>query len=163
MLVLTPYVGDIGLDNGTPQSVYTLNQSQIAAGKLRQLEDPVRLRPGQSTKLSDGTTVQFVGTRQFVTLSVRYDPGEKIVLVGAILLVLGLLLSLTGRRRRVWFRLSPDPSSSASAVPGPDVSGPGASASAAGGSVGEAGGLARAEYASFPVEFESITKSTGGV
>jgi cytochrome c biogenesis protein len=175
MLVLTPYVGDIGLDNGTPQSVYTLNQSQIAAGKLRQLEDPVRLRPGQSTKLSDGTTVQFVGTRQFVTLSVRYDPGEKIVLVGAILLVLGLLLSLTGRRRRVWFRLSPDPSSSApsssaasSSVSGsdassPGASGPGASATAAGGSVGEAGGLARAEYASFPVEFESITKSTGGV
>jgi hypothetical protein len=30
------------------------------------------------------------------------------------------------------------------------------------GTVADAGGLARAEYASFPIEFQSIIKSAGG-
>ncbi len=154
MLVLTPYTGDLGLDNGVPQSVYSLNQAQIASGRLHATQAPVRLRPGQSAHLDDGTTVQFVGTRQWVSLSVRYDPGEKIVLAGAILLVLGLLLSLSGRRRRIWFRLRPHDRSDGGA--GGDEGGRGTVA-------GEAGGLARAEYASFPAEFESITQSAGGV
>jgi cytochrome c biogenesis protein len=151
VLVLTPYVGDLGLDNGAPQSVYAINQNQISSGRLRETEAPIPLKMGESRKLADGSTVQFVGTRQWVSLSVRYDPGEKIVLGGAVLLVVGLLLSLSGRRRRVWFRMSPTSSSSSS------------STGASPGSVGDAGGLARAEYASFPIEFESITKSAGGV
>ena len=69
---------------------------------------PIRLKLGETAKLSDGSTVQFVGTRQWVSLSIRYDPGEKVVLVGALLLVVGLLGSLTGRRRRVWFRVAAD-------------------------------------------------------
>ena len=141
-LFLTPYVGDLGLDTGVPQSVYTLDQSQIDSGRLKVLGDPhakpLALKPGQSTKLADGSSVEFVGTRQWVSLAIRYDPGEKIVLVGAFLLVLGLVGSLTGRRRRVWFRLKPS----------------------ADGSTSEAGGLARAEYASFPIEFESLLKAT---
>ena len=124
MLILTPYLGDLGLDNGVPQSVYELNQAQVASGALKKMSEPVRLRPGESAKLADGSTVEFVGTRQFATLSVRYDPGEKIVLVGAILLVIGLLLSLTGKRRRVWFRLRPGSGSSATEPSGSGSSGP---------------------------------------
>jgi cytochrome c biogenesis protein len=138
-LFLTPYVGDLGLDNGAPQSVYSLDQAQIDSGALKPLGDPhakpIGLKPGQSATLSDGSTVQFIGTRQWVSLSIRYDPGEKVVLAGALLLVLGLVGSLTGRRRRVWFRLAPD----GTAV---------------------AGGLARAEYASFPAEFDAIVKAS---
>lgn len=61
------------------------------------------------------------------------------MLVGALLLVAGLLGSLTGRRRRVWFR-----------VVATDT-----------GSEAAAGGLARAEYASFPAEFDAIVKAAG--
>jgi cytochrome c biogenesis protein len=51
--------------------------------------------------------VQFVGTKQWITVSVRHDPGERIVLFGAGALLIGLMVSLTGRRRRVWARVSP--------------------------------------------------------
>ena len=150
MLVLVAYRGDLGIDNGVPQSVYALNQAQIDSGRLRAVDpsSPLRLRPGQTAKLDDGSTIQFLGTRQWVSLSLRYDPGEKLVLGGAIALVVGLLLSLTGRRRRIWFRVVPERSTDGRTV-----------------SVATAGGLARAEYASFPVEFDGIVgaaKEFGG-
>ncbi len=133
VLVVTPYRGDLGLDAGIPSSVYTLDQHQIDTGRLRALGDPLRLRPGESARLDDGTTVEFLGTRPWTALTVRYDPGETVVLVGAWCLMAGLLISLTGRRRRVWFRVPPD---------GP-VS---------------AGALARGEYPGFTTEFENLVK-----
>jgi cytochrome c biogenesis protein len=137
-ILLTPYIGDLGLDNGVAQSVYALNQAEIDSGALTKFSitdgRPISLKPGQSKQLSDGSTIEYVGTRTWAALAVRYDPGEQIVLVGALLLVLGLVGSLTGRRRRVWFRFT--------------ATDTGASA--------EAGGLARAEYASFPDEFDAI-------
>ena len=135
VLVVTPYRGDLGLDAGIPSSVYTLDQHQIDTGRLREVgSEPLRLKPGDSARLDDGTTVQFVGTRPWTALTVRYDPGEKVVLVGAWGLMLGLLISLTGRRRRVWFRVPAD-----------------------GGPVA-AGALARGEYPGFTAEFENLVK-----
>jgi cytochrome c biogenesis protein len=145
LLVITPYEGELGVDNGSSRSVYTLDQRQIDAGVLKPLTDrPYLMKPGDTERLPDGSSVRFVGVRQWVSLSIRYDPGEKFVLVGAICLVIGLLLSLTGRRRRVWFRVLPELSDGGRTV-----------------SVASAGGLARAEYASFPGEFESIVKGAG--
>ena len=63
--------------------------------------------PGESTTLDDGTKLEFLGTRPFATLSVRYDPAQPLVLGGAVAGLLGLMLSLAGHRRRVWFRVSP--------------------------------------------------------
>ncbi|HEY2791220.1 MAG TPA: cytochrome c biogenesis protein ResB, partial [Micromonosporaceae bacterium] len=141
LLVLVAYRGDLGLDGGIPHSVYSLDQSQIDAGALKAVDanDPLRLRPGQTAKLDDGSSVQFVGTQQFATLDMRYDPGQKLVLGGAIALFIGLLFSLTGRRRRIWFRVLPNPTGDGRTL-----------------SVASAGGLARAEYASFPIEFDGI-------
>ena len=62
------------------------------------------LRPGESWTLPDGSTVEFLGTKQWITVSVRHDPGEPIVLVGAGALLVGLMVSLSGKRRRVWAR-----------------------------------------------------------
>ena len=134
VLVVTPYRGDLGLDAGIPHSVYTLDQRQIDTGRLRAVApEPLRLRPGESARLDDGSTVEFLGTRPWTALSVRYDPGEQVVLGGAWCLMLGLLASLTGRRRRVWFRVPP--------------SGP-----------VSAGALARSEYTGFQAEFDAIVK-----
>jgi cytochrome c biogenesis protein len=160
VLVITPYRGDLGLEAGIPHSVYTLNQDEIDRGRLVPVtREPLRLKPGQSATLDDGSRVEFVGTRAWVTMSVRYDPGERVVLVGAGCLLLGLPLMLFGRRRRVWFRVRP-----AGAAPGGDPSGAagdpsggaGDPAGGAGGSTVVAGALARGEYPGFTAEFEAI-------
>ena len=106
-LMLFPYRGDLGLDAGIPQSVYQLDRGQLAAGRLAQVGEPALLRVGESMALDDGTRVEFLGTRQWVTLSIRHDPGQPVVLASAALLLAGLMASLAGRRRRVWFRPMP--------------------------------------------------------
>ncbi len=135
VLVLTAYRGDLGLSSGIPHSVYQLDASELASGRLRQVSGQLRLRPGQSATLDDVMTVQFLGTRAYATVAVRYDPGETVVLVGAIMLLAGLVTMLFGRRRRVWFRIGP--------VPG-------------GGATAAAAALARGEYAGFAEEFDAL-------
>jgi cytochrome c biogenesis protein len=136
-LMLVAYHGDLGLDAGIPHSVYSLDQAQIDSGRLTKLGQPVMLKPGGSATLADGTKVEFLGTRPWVTVTVRYDPGEKLVLAGAVCLLIGLVTMLVGRRRRVFFRVPAD---------GP-VS---------------AGALARSEYPGFSAEFESIVSQAKG-
>jgi cytochrome c biogenesis protein len=136
-LVLVEYVGDLGVDSGRPQSVYALNQRQIDAGRLVPVGEPHRLRVGEAWALPDGSTVEFLGTRSWVTLSVRHDPGKVPVLVAAVLLLVGLLTSLTGRRRRVWFRV-------------------------AAGTV-SAGGLPRTEQPGFTAEFDEIVQAAAAL
>ncbi len=50
-IFLTPYIGDLGLDNGVAHSVYTLNQAEIDSGALKQfsMDDgrPIALKPGR--------------------------------------------------------------------------------------------------------------------
>ena len=134
-LQLTAYEGNLGLDRGDPQSVYELDQHQITTGALKQVAVSKLLKPGQSLNLPDGSSVQFIGTRQWITVSVRYDPGEKIVLAGAAALLIGLMVSLTGKRRRVWARVTPADN---------------------GRSLISLGGLARNEYPGFADEFTRL-------
>jgi cytochrome c biogenesis protein len=131
MLFLTPYRGDLGLDAGIPTSVYSLDEHQVETGRLKQVGNVIRLTPGASAALDDGTKVEFLGTRPWITTTVRYDPGEPLVLVGAVLLLVGLVVMLLGRRLRVWFRIPPAGHASA-------------------------GALARSAYPGFAAEFESI-------
>ncbi|MBA3490001.1 MAG: cytochrome c biogenesis protein ResB [Longispora sp.] len=105
-LMLVAYRGNLGVDNGIPHSVYALNTKQIDAGRLKKIGEPKLLRAGDVWKLDDGSSVKFVGTRQWATVSVRNDPGEAIVLAGAVLLLLGLLPSLSIRRRRIFIRVT---------------------------------------------------------
>ncbi|HEY8452577.1 MAG TPA: cytochrome c biogenesis protein ResB [Natronosporangium sp.] len=137
LLMLFAYRGDLGIDSGAATSLWQLNPAQIAAGELAMVGEPTFLRPGESMTLDDGTTVEFVGTQRWITVSVRYDPGEPVVLTGAGLLLVGLVLSLTGRRRRVWFRLRPGDDNHS------DI---------------EAAGLPRSDYAGFPDEFADLLR-----
>jgi cytochrome c biogenesis protein len=139
-LFLTAYRGDLGLDVGTPGSVYALNQGQIATGDLKNVSGarPHELKIGDTWTLDDGTKLEFLGTRPFATLSIRYDPTQTLVLAGAAIGLAGLMLSLAGRRRRVWFRALP-------ASPGP-----------AGGTLLSAGGLPRTDYPGFADEFAQL-------
>ena len=56
VLSLTPYHGDLGLDAGKPQSVYSLDKSKL---KPFPSSDPERLGPDARIKLSPGQTVQL--------------------------------------------------------------------------------------------------------
>ena len=142
-LFLTAYRGDLGLDVGTPGSVYALNQEQLASGDLKNISGarPHKLAVGQSWTLDDGGKLEFLGTRPFATLSIRYDPTQSLVLAGAVLGLLGLMLSLAGHRRRVWFR----------ALPGSDAE--------PGGTLVAAGGLPRTDYPGFGDEFTALVKA----
>ncbi|GAA2567042.1 cytochrome c biogenesis protein ResB [Winogradskya consettensis] len=142
-LFLTAYRGDLGVEVGNPGSVYSLDQGQIANGELKKVsgDRPQRLTPGQSWTLDDGTKVEFLATRPFATLAVRYDPTATLVLAGAVVGLLGLMLSLGGHRRRLWFRISPRDGS---------------------GSLMEAGGLPRTDYPGFAEEFGQIVGAARG-
>ncbi|MBO0866574.1 MAG: cytochrome c biogenesis protein, partial [Mycobacterium sp.] len=101
------YVGDAGLDTGRPQSLYTLDPRLIEQHRLTKV-NRVNLRAGEQVRLTpDGTVVRFDGAVPFVNLQVSRDPGQIWVLVSAITMMAGLLVSLLVRRRRVWVRLTP--------------------------------------------------------
>ncbi|AEV81305.1 cytochrome C biogenesis protein ResB [Actinoplanes sp. SE50] len=142
VLFLAAYRGNLGLDVGKPGSVYALDRGQITNGELKKVsgDRPHTLHPGETWTLDDGTRLEFLGTRQFATLAIRYDPTQSLLLVGAVLGLIGLMLSLFVHRRRVWFRVLP------------------AIDQEAGGSVVEAGGLPRTDYPGFEAEFAALTR-----
>jgi cytochrome c biogenesis protein len=98
---LISYAGNLGMNTGTPQSVYSLN----TAG-LHQLGiAPRPLAAGQSMKLPGGLgTVTYLGYRQWISLAITYDPGQLPALLSGVAVLGGLLLSFLVRRRRVFVR-----------------------------------------------------------
>ncbi|GAA0549668.1 cytochrome c biogenesis protein ResB [Actinomadura livida] len=104
VVTITSFKGDIGLDSGTPQSVYKL---EGLGETLHPVKDGQKLlEPGETFDVPGGGSITFDGLRQYVTLSVNRDPGRIPALVAAILAVLGVAASFMVRRRRVWVRAS---------------------------------------------------------
>jgi cytochrome c biogenesis protein len=100
------YKGDTGLDTGKPQSLFTLDPSLIEQGRLTK-KARVNLGAGESTRLDDGTVVRFDGAVPFINVQVSHDPAQVWVLVFAMTMMAGLLVSLVIRRRRIWVRITP--------------------------------------------------------
>ena len=102
------YTGDLGMDDGTAQSIYELDKSGMT--QLKNADGSmfrVDLQPGQSIELPDGAgTVTFEGVEQWTRLQISRTPGMHVTLAGVVLALLGLLLSLFIRPRRVWVRAS---------------------------------------------------------
>jgi cytochrome c biogenesis protein len=97
----------------------------------------VNLREGEDTRLNDGTVVRFDGAVPFVNLQVSHDPAQIWVLVFAMTMMGGLLVSLIVRRRRIWLRLVPGPAGTVNL---------------------EFGGLARTDNSGWGDEFERLTE-----
>lgn len=132
------YRGDTGLDTGRPQSLFTLDHRLLEQKRLTKVKR-VNLRQGEEVRLDDGTVVKFDNATPFVNLQVSHDPGQVWVLVFAMSMMAGLLVSLIVRRRRVWARIEP------SAQPPGTVN-------------IELGGLARTDNSGWGSEFEKLTE-----
>ena len=139
-LTVLGYRGDLGLDDGRPQSVYSLEDRS----RLRPIGDgttPVKLAEGQTWELPGGGSLTFVDTTEWATFQVTQDPGKLVALVAGTGMVIGLCLSLFVRRRRLWLR----------ALPAGD-------GDEAGRTVIEAGGLARTGPEAFDAEFGQLVE-----
>ena len=125
---LIAYRGQLG---DTP-SVYRLDTSRMTKA------DRFILRPGETHRIAGGkATITFTGYDMWTNLQVTHDPGKDLALAAAAAMVLGLLLSLRVRRRRVWVRARPG---------------------AQGRTVVEVGGLARTDETGFTDEFSRLVQ-----
>lgn len=100
------YRGDTGLDTGRPQGLFTLDSRLIHQGRLTKVARS-NLKPGQEVRLDDGTRVRFDGAVPFINIQVSHDPADLWVLVFAMTMMAGLVVSLAVRRRRIWIRITP--------------------------------------------------------
>jgi cytochrome c biogenesis protein len=100
------YVGDLGLNDGSPKNVFSLNThglDQVAGGKSG--TKAVKMVIGQTVKLPSGLgLVTFNGLKRFASLDIAYNPAEIWILLFALLAIGGLGVSLSVSRRRVWVR-----------------------------------------------------------
>ncbi len=97
--------GDLGLDDGVPQSVFVLDKSRLTQYEGRNGKPfRVSLSPGQEQALPGGGTIEFVDLKLFARFQIASTPLLRVPLVGTSIGVLGLLLSLFVRPRRTWVR-----------------------------------------------------------
>ena len=138
-LTVLGYRGNLGLDAGVPKSVYSLDKQRL---------DPVdngvahKLDVGDTWTMPGGGSITLVGVDEWVTLQVTQDPGKWVALAASTTMILGLMLSLFVRRRRVWVRIAP---AGAGAAPAATVM--------------EVGGLARTDPERFAAEFGELVQA----
>ncbi len=138
VLSLVGFEGDLGIDAGTPQSVYTLDTDAMTPVNSGQAQG---LLPGQVFRLPSGATLTYVDTQEWATFQVTQDPGKLIALIASIGMVGGLLLSLFVRRRRLWVRVG---------------------AQEGGATTVAVGGLARTDPDRFAAEFADLVTTMKG-
>jgi cytochrome c biogenesis protein len=98
-LLVSIWKGDLGLNTGIPQSVYRIDTSKMERIGLKALV------LNESYDFGEGS-ITITGWKSWVNLQIVNDPGKGFALVGAILAILGLLISLFTRQRRIWVKQS---------------------------------------------------------
>lgn len=122
LLTLNVFEGDLGINDGTPRSVYVLDTTemeQLTGGDTG--TESIQLQPGETADLPDGLgTVTFedespVGAtdytqsvKRFASLQIHHDASAIWVLVFAVMAFGGLLLALFVPRRRMWVKATAD-------------------------------------------------------
>jgi cytochrome c biogenesis protein len=99
VLAYQSWTGDLNL-SATP-NVGELNTTQMTEGSFG------FLRPGQIFPIGGTATLEFVELRQWTNLQVSRRPQVPWLLLGAGLLLIGLLPALYAYRRRVWVGIAP--------------------------------------------------------
>ncbi|MFE9640452.1 cytochrome c biogenesis protein ResB [Nocardiopsis alba] len=101
MVTLNAYQGDLGMID--PQSVYQLQTE----GMENIGESPV-MAVGDTWELPDEAgSITFTGVKEYATLQSNRDGARVPALLAASLAVVGLLVTLFVRPRRVWVRATP--------------------------------------------------------
>lgn len=111
IIFLTAWKGDLGLDDGIPQNVYQLDETNMEE-VLGDDGEPllIDLGPGDTITLPDGLgTVTWESTRRFVALDLRADPSLPWVLGTTLAAMFGISVSLFAPRRRLWLIVSEGP------------------------------------------------------
>ncbi len=110
LLTLTAYTGDLGLDKGVSVNAYALDTDGLTPIAGPKADVPaIELTRGQVAELPGGLgTIEFTGLKRFVSVEFHHDPTEGWVLVFALLILGGLMLSLFVPRRRMWVKVTPD-------------------------------------------------------
>ncbi|CAH0122906.1 MULTISPECIES: cytochrome c biogenesis protein ResB [unclassified Microbacterium] len=118
LLTLRVYEGDLGIDEGTPKSVYVLDTEELTPIVGDGSDAPsIELQPGESADLPDGRgsitfedespagAVDFTqSVKRFASLQVHHDQSAVWVLVFALSALGGLMLALFIPRRRMWVK-----------------------------------------------------------
>ena len=109
VLTLDAFAGDLGVDDGIPQSVYSLETGKMEQLTGRAIEKPsIELRPGDSADLPNGLgTVTFEAVPRYASFDVMQNPFQLGILTFALLSLGGLLWSLFVPRRRMWVKAVP--------------------------------------------------------
>lgn len=104
--VLTAFTGDLGVDDGTPQSVFSLDRTAMRQVRSKNGQPLAQsLAPGTTMTLPEGAgSITYDGTRRWASLQVARNPGSGLALAASVLALAGLMLSLYVRRRRLWVR-----------------------------------------------------------
>lgn len=115
-LTFNVFTGDLGIDDGTPRSVYQLDtksMTQITGGNTG--VDSIELKPGDTAELPNRMgTITFENltvtegaaepVKRFVSLQIQRDTGATWALLFAILATAGLITGLLIPRRRLWMK-----------------------------------------------------------
>ena len=97
-LLLGIWQGDLGMDDGRPQSIYRIETEGMERIGL------VSLREGEFYDFSVGS-ITFDGFVPWINLQVIHDPGKSYALAGGLLALLGALGMLFIHKRRIWLKI----------------------------------------------------------
>ncbi|HEU0257453.1 MAG TPA: cytochrome c biogenesis protein ResB [Microbacteriaceae bacterium] len=106
VLSLDVFKGDLGINDGVPRSVYTLDTNAMTQVSGPGVQQPAeQLRVGQTVKLPDGLgSVTFDGVKRYVSFTISHNPAQLWIFICSVFLVGGLLTALLVPRRRMWVK-----------------------------------------------------------
>lgn len=109
VLTLNVFRGDLGLDEGIPRNVYSLDTdalTQVTGGDTG--VDSLVMGLGERAEIPGGLgSVEFTELRRFVSVDVHRDPTQLPVAISAVFIMAGLFMTLFVTRRRAWIKITP--------------------------------------------------------
>jgi len=109
ILTLDVFEGDLGINEGIPQSVYSLDTSNMEQRTGRDTDvESLELTIGDTVDLpNEAGTVTFDAAPRYAAFDVVIHPTQVWILIFAVTATAGLLTSLFVPRRRVWVKAIP--------------------------------------------------------